>query len=531
MKNWTIGKRITFGFTSVVLIAVALGLFAYRQLSAIDADARAIVGDALPGVFMIGQVESLAWQNQVAIFRHIISDSTDEMARIDLEIAAVAKAIDQTLTNYEKTITRARDRELFGRIKAAFPPFRQARELVRQLSRERKTKEAFDLAKKELQPAYDQLIAAIDAGVTFNKESGDEFAQAIQGSIRRATTGIWMGQGLAFLVGAGIAVTIIRGTNKVLGALARSLSANAEQTASAAGQVSSSSQSLAEGASESAASLEETSSSLEEMSSMIQRNADSAQQCNVLMAEAKEVVDTMGKATTEMSHAIAQIKASSDETAKIVRSIDEIAFQTNILALNAAVEAARAGESGAGFAVVADEVRSLAQRCAEAARETAVKLEESVGNANRGVHVTGQVSASVQQTIINAGKVAQLVAEISSASHEQAQGITQINTAVGQMEKVTQSNAANAEEGAAASEELNAQAESMKEAVSELLRLVDGIERKTASPRLAGVSTRHPVVRRSAARALLKPARTGGNGDSLSHSAFKPVQRASLAVH
>lgn len=205
---------------------------------------------------------------------------------------------------------------------------------------------------------------------------------------------------------------------------------------------------------------------------MTQRNAANASQCDTLMTETKKTVNGMARATEQMSLTIAKIKASSDDTAKIVKTIDEIAFQTNILALNAAVEAARAGEAGAGFAVVADEVRSLAQRCAQAAKETAAKIEESVNNANQGAEATLRVNTAVQETVLNAGKVADLIGSIATACQEQAQGIGQVNTAVAEMDKVTQSNAASAEESASASEELDGQADAMRETVGELMSLV-----------------------------------------------------------
>jgi methyl-accepting chemotaxis protein len=175
-----------------------------------------------------------------------------------------------------------------------------------------------------------------------------------------------------------------------------------------------------------------------------------------------------------MSAAMEAIKVSSDDIAKIIKTIDEIAFQTNILALNAAVEAARAGEAGMGFAVVADEVRNLAQRSAQAAKETATKIEGAINNTAQGVQISTKVAEALNEIVTKARQVDELVAEVSSASREQTQGITQINTAVGQMDKVTQSNAASAEECAAAAEELNAQAETMKHSVGELLQLVGG---------------------------------------------------------
>jgi methyl-accepting chemotaxis protein len=247
-----------------------------------------------------------------------------------------------------------------------------------------------------------------------------------------------------------------------------------KEVASAAGQVSTASQTLAGGANEQAASIEETSASLEEMSSMIKRNAENAQKANDLAKDARSSADRGVGDMQTMSAAMGAIKTSSDDIAKIIKAIDEIAFQTNILALNAAVEAARAGEAGMGFAVVAEEVRNLAQRSAQAAKETAAKIEDAINKTAQGVGISTKVGQVLNEIVTKAREVDELVTEVANASREQTQGITQISTAVGQMDKVTQTNAASAEESAAAAEELNAQAESMKSSVSELLRLVGG---------------------------------------------------------
>jgi len=240
----------------------------------------------------------------------------------------------------------------------------------------------------------------------------------------------------------------------------------AEQVASASNQISSGSQSLAQGASEQAGSLEEVSSSLQEMSSMTKQNAANAKEARSLSEGARisteRGVDSMKRLTT----AIDKIKASADETAKIVKTIDEIAFQTNLLALNAAVEAARAGDAGKGFAVVAEEVRNLAMRSAEAAKNTANLIEGSVKNAEGGVAINQEVIKNLEEINEQVKKVSEVMAEIAAASDQQSQGIDQINTAVEQMNQVTQQAAANSEESASAAEELSGQSEELLNLVS-----------------------------------------------------------------
>ncbi len=249
--------------------------------------------------------------------------------------------------------------------------------------------------------------------------------------------------------------------------------ASAEVT-NAASQISSASQSLAEGATEQASSLEETSSSLEEMASMTKQNADNANQAKAMMAETKKIVEKVDSHMSKMAAAIAEITKTSEETGKIIKTIDEIAFQTNLLALNAAVEAARAGEAGAGFAVVADEVRNLAMRAAEAARDTNGLIENTIKAVKQGNELTSATREAFRENVAVAGKVGQLIDEIAAASQDQAQGISQINKAVSEMDKVTQQTAAGAEESASASEELTAQAEQMKGYVSNLVAVIGG---------------------------------------------------------
>jgi methyl-accepting chemotaxis protein len=276
--------------------------------------------------------------------------------------------------------------------------------------------------------------------------------------------------GLAMIAGVIFAMRFVKPIRRIVSGLKD----GADQVASASAQVSSSSQHLADGASAQASSLEETSSSLEEMSSMTKQNADNASQAKAMMFEAKAVVEKANAQMVQLTEAIGEITRSSEETGKIIKTIDEIAFQTNLLALNAAVEAARAGEAGAGFAVVADEVRNLALRSAEAAKNTSQLIEKTIKAVKHGNEITVATQDAFRANADISGKIGQLVEEIATASQEQAHGISQVNTAVAQMDQVTQETAANAEESASAAEEMHAQAQQMRGYVEELAAVIGG---------------------------------------------------------
>ena len=327
----------------------------------------------------------------------------------------------------------------------------------------------------------------------------------IQG-ILWTSVGIGSGGGIAIIfIGLFIVMLISKPLNRAIDGLTN----GAEQVASGSVQVASSSQQLSEGASEQAASIEETSSSLEEMSSMTKQNADNATQADNLMKEANQVVIKANDSMTELTQSMEEISKASQETSKIIKTIDEIAFQTNLLALNAAVEAARAGEAGAGFAVVADEVRNLAMRAADAAKNTAELIEGTVKKVKDGGDLVATTNDAFTQVAESSAKVGELVGEIAAASNEQAQGIGQVNSAVTEMDKIVQQNAANAEESASASEEMNAQAEQMKGFVGDLVTLVGGSAKGAKSISHAKVIAPKAVPD----RALAAPAKMAATKD------------------
>jgi methyl-accepting chemotaxis protein len=477
--------------------------------------------DVVPGLVQIAKIKGQVGEIQIKVLGNLLAKTPEERKRLVDETIALRTEILKTMEDYKKAINGEEDQALFTQLEQARDSYVAVRNKLFDLTKAEKVDEAAAFYTSTVQPVYLSYQAVVDKLVQFNVTDADKSSERAKIAAARAnliSTILSLAVIVVCVIFAGV---IIINLKRALADLATSLNDGAVQVAAAASQVSASSQSLAEGASEQAASLEETSASLEEVSSMTKRNAEGAQKAKELAGQTRSAAELGSTDMDAMKIAMDEIKSSSGEISKIIKTIDEIAFQTNILALNAAVEAARAGEAGAGFAVVADEVRSLAHRSAQSAKETAGKIEEAIQKSERGVQISDKVARSLSEIVEKARQVDTLVAEIATASVEQNQGIGQVSTAVIQMDKVTQSNASSAEETASAAEELNAQSLLMHDNVGELMKLIgrsNGEASGGAQTTLNEVAYAETAVKRAAKTNLHRPRSSVSDTDGFSRN-------------
>jgi len=499
MRNFTIGKRVGLIGALLCTVLIIVSATIVWRLLAINRISDSIIKDSLPGVTAAGQIKSSVAENQIRLNRLFLARTVEERKVVLSEMDTITTRINRTMEEYLGTIHFDEDRLLFEDLKQKRTAYISARSHFITLLETSKEQAERHLT-EAVRPAYINYSTAADVILEYNAKAARTGGNKISSTIRSDIINLSIITALA--IAAGIIVSFVgaRAIRRALSEIAVNLQAGAEQTTAAAHQVSGASQGLAEGATEQAASLEETSASLEEMSGMAKRNAENANRAKEVSSSARLTADAGVEDMRAMSAAMESIKASGDEIGKIIKTIDEIAFQTNILALNAAVEAARAGEAGAGFAVVADEVRTLAQRAAQAARESSSKIEGSAASTAQGVALSNKVARSLEEIANRAGEVDALVVEIALASSEQTQGIGQVATAVTQMDHVTQSNAANAEESASAATQLNAQAQAVQDIVYQLMQL-SGVHSDTHATRPASSGTKnHSAISTSRGR-------------------------------
>lgn len=346
-------------------------------------------------------------------------------------------------------------------------------ELLEVLASE-KVEEAKQLYATRYEPhraAFEEIIREV---ADTAEQAADEAALRMDAANRRSLINISVTLGVGLTLVAAVLITVARQIRRSLHRVASQLHDGAEHTSAAGAKFHGASSELHHNSQAVAASLDATARSLQQLATMTQKNAGTAENAKQLANQTRSAADTGSADIREMSKAMAEIKSSSGDVAKIIRTIDEIAFQTNILALNAAVEAARAGEAGMGFAVVADEVRSLAQRCAQAARETSNKIASSIQRSERGAAISEKVAHGFDDILSKAREVDDLIATIAGACAEQSQGIQELSGSVTGMQSKTQANASTARATSTAAQELTAQSTTLRQSVQELHSLIGG---------------------------------------------------------
>jgi methyl-accepting chemotaxis protein len=476
IKNMKLSMKLSGGFGLVLVALIIVGVIGFLRIAGVQRVVVDLSETHIPLIKVVSTIDVSATEQELAVTRYALHKDQKFLPKFEEMDQIVDARFEEAkaLVKGDHELLNEGWLDPINKMAIQHDVFVKACTALIDAIKADKPFEEWDPLADEVARQSAALMIHIDGFLDLNDKEGKRIATLAASTARSARLNIGVIGLLAVVTGILLAVFITRSITRPINSIIEGLNEGAEQVAAASGQVSQSSQFLAEGSSEQAASIEETSSSLEEMSSMTKQNADNSSQADNLMKEANQVVDQANQSMADLIGSMEQISKASDETSKIIKTIDEIAFQTNLLALNAAVEAARAGEAGAGFAVVADEVRNLAMRAAEAAKNTAALIEGTVKKVNDGSELVSRTNEAFTQVADSSSKVGELVAEITAASQEQAQGIDQVNTVVTEMDKIIQQNAANAEESASASEELSAQANQMKAIVKGLVALIDG---------------------------------------------------------
>jgi len=470
----SLSRKLLTGFGAMSALTLVVGVGAILSIRSLNGDLARAVDVTARNQYLAGVVDAAASEltslERGNVLSTILGDKTQAEA-YKQQFRDPASRLQKALADLRRSGETQEAQSLFQTLGRQAAQVLQAHEELQSAMAAQQMDAALSIFAQEVQPRLAEIGRG--AAALVDQQNRALAAASVASAAKSARVrNLVIGLLLLSLAVGGVVLWIVRQANSALALLSAGLAENAGQVASAASQVSSAAQSLAQGASQQAASLQETSASTEEIASIARQNADRALQVAGLMQQSERGAGEVDHTLDRMIEKMKEIDASSNKIARIIKVIDEIAFQTNILALNAAVEAARAGEAGLGFAVVADEVRNLAQRCAQAAKDTAGLIEESIDTSRDGNARLDQMAGAVRAMTENSTRVKSLVDEVSQGSQEQARGMEQISRAVQQIQQVTQKTAAGAEQSASAGAELDGHAASLRALVADMREMV-----------------------------------------------------------